>query len=304
MTFELTILGSSSATPAHDRNPSAQVLNIHAQLILIDCGEATQIQLSRYKIKAHSIRHIFISHLHGDHYLGLIGLLSTMHLQGRTAEIHLHAHQELKEIIDVQLKYSDTKFRYPLVFHELPPNSGQILLNETTFTVESIRMNHRIPCSGFVFREKKAPRKLIKEKLAYYRIPPEACAEIKTGKDYFDAASGKNIRNEDLTIDSLSPRNYAYCPDTIYDESILPFIKNADLLYHEATFANDMAERARETFHTTAEQAAMMASRAEARRLIIGHFSARYKDLNSILSEARNVFPETHLALEGKKFTL
>ena len=303
MNFDVTILGSSSATPIYDRHPSAQVLNIHERFFLIDCGEGTQMQLNRYKIRYHRINHIFISHLHGDHYLGLMGLLSTMHLQGRKDELHLFGTKELKHITDLQLEYSQTVLRYPLLFHEVDTRKKKIIYDDDVISVESIPMNHRIDCCGFLFREKEGLRKLIKEKLEEHQIPYTFYTELKKGKDYIDT-SGNKIQNETITHPPNRARSYAYCSDTIYDESIVNQISGVDLLYHEATFTSDMLERAQETFHTTASQAATIAGKAKVRQLLIGHFSARYKDVTPLLNEAIKIFPSAALALEGEKFSI
>jgi len=303
MTFEITILGSSSATPIYQRHPTAQVLNIDERLFLVDCGEGTLIQMNRFRIKFHRINHIFISHLHGDHYLGLMGLLSTMHLQGRTIPIHLYGPSDLKEIIDMQLKYSQTDLRYEIVFHPINPSSSKLIYENDELQVHTIVLNHRIACTGFLFCEKQKPRKLVKEKLIEYHIPVSAFPDLKDGKD-FVTEDGKVIPNSELTNEPRSPRSYAFCSDTLYHKQIIPQIRGIDLLYHEATFMNDKLERAAETFHTTAAQAASIAVDAGVKRLIIGHFSARYKNLYPLLEEAKAVFENTSLAQEGDHFNI
>lgn len=303
MIFEVSILGSSSATPIYQRHPTSQVLNIHERLFLVDCGEGTLIQMNRYKIKFHRINHIFISHLHGDHYLGLVGLLSTMHLQGRLMDLHIYCQEPLKEIIDIQLKYSETNLRFPLHYHFLDPKKSELIYDDETLQVRTIILNHRIPCTGFLFNEKSGLRKLIKEKLYEYQIPVSYFQELKNGKD-FVTPEGIKIPNAEITIPPKIPRSYAFCSDTCYDESIIPFLENVDLLYHEATFLSDKLERAIETFHTTAAQAGLIAKKAKAKRLIIGHFSARYKSLYPLLEEAKEVFSQTTLAIEGDRFKI
>jgi len=303
MTFEITILGSSSATPIYSRHPTAQVLNINERFFLIDCGEGTLIQMNRYRIKFHRINHIFISHLHGDHYLGLMGLLSTMHLQGRTEPIHLYAPNDLQEIIDIQLRYSETILRYEIIFHPVNPASSKMIFEDEDIEVRTIVLNHRIPCTGFLFTEKPKLRKLQKEKLLEYSIPVSVYPELKRGENYV-AEDGKVILNAELTTDPRLPRSYAFCSDTLYNERIIPMIKGIDLLYHEATFMNDKIERAAETYHTTAEQAGTIALKAGVKRLLIGHFSARYKNLYPLLEEAKEIFKNTSLALEGDKFII
>ena len=301
--FEVTILGSSSATPIHQRHPTAQIVNIHERFFLIDCGEGTQMQLSRYKFKMPRLHHIFISHLHGVHYFGLMGLLSSMHLLGREEQMHLYCPKELQEIIDIQLKYSDTRLRYKLVYHFINSTSPKIIFEDDDLTVETIILNHRIPCTGFLFREKPKKRKLIPDKLTQFNVPREQYNDIKSGKDYIND-KGAVIPNAQLTADPRPPGSYAYCSDTMYDESIIPQIRGIDLLYHESTFLEDKLARAKETFHTTARQAGIMACKSEVKRLIIGHFSSRYKDLYPLLEEAKTEFPNTTLAMEGDKFVI
>lgn len=303
MPFELTILGSSSATPTQNRHPTAQVLNIRERFFLIDCGEGTQSQLVRYKIKYSRIGHIFISHLHGDHYLGLMGLLSTMHLQGRNNEVHLYGQQELMDIIELQLRLSQTVLRYHLIFHPVKNYSGTIILEDEDLSVSTISLNHRIPCTGFLFKEKPKPRKLLINKMKQYNIPFKYYAGIKNGENYEDDF-GNIIPNNELTISAGRPRSYAFCSDTLYLEHLADEVRGVDLLYHESTFMHDLLDRAKATFHSTSIEAATVAKSAEVQRLVIGHFSARYKDLAPMLEEARTIFPECELALEGRKFVV
>lgn len=303
MKFEVTILGSSSATPIFNRNPTAQALNINERLYLIDCGEGTQQQMLRFDVKASRIDHIFISHLHGDHYLGLIGLLSSMHLNGRKKALYLFGPAHLKEIIDLQFKYSETMLQFPLEFTAIDAQKAEVIVNNSDVIVETIPLDHRIACTGFLFKEKKRLRKLIKEKLEDLNVPVEYYTALKRGSDY-TSASGEVYKNDTLTIDSQIPKSYAYCSDTIYNEQYFEQISNVTLLYHEATFLNDMLDRAKDTHHTTALQAGEIALKTHARKLLIGHFSARYKTLNELLDEARSVFPETELAIEGKTFAI
>ncbi len=303
MKFELTILGSSSATPIYNRHPTAQVLNVRERYFLIDCGEGTQMQLSRYKIRYHRISHIFISHLHGDHYLGLMGLLSSMHLQGRTSELHLYGQQDLMDILDLQLRLSNTILKFNLIFHPVRHYVSSVVFEDEHIQIKSIVMNHRIPCTGFIFREKPKPRKLLINKINHYNIPIEFYSRIKNGEDFIDA-SGKAISNADLSIPAPEPKSYAYCSDTMFDENIINEVKGVDLLYHEATFLHSMADRAASTYHSTSRQAAEVAKKAKVKKLLIGHFSARYKDLGPLLDEAKEVFPDTSLALEGNQFNV
>lgn len=299
--FELTILGCSSATPTSSRYPTAQVLNVHEQFFLVDCGEATQIQLRRYRFKIQRIGHIFISHLHGDHYLGLPGLLGTMHLLGRDKILHIYSPPGLKEIIDTNHYHSKTFLNYDLEFHVLESKSPARIFEDDKLTVETIPMNHRIPCYGFLFREKEPLKNIIKEKIKEYDIPVHLILEIKKGKD-FTTSEGKHIPNSEITLPSQPRRSYAYCSDTLYNETFIEQIKNVNLLYHEATFAEDMAERARETHHCTAKQAGTIAQKANVKQLIIGHYSARYKDLNILLNETKQIFENVVLAIEGETY--
>ncbi|WP_114940596.1 ribonuclease Z [Mucilaginibacter endophyticus] len=301
MKFEVTILGSSSATPIFNRNPTSQVLNINERLYLIDCGEGTQQQMLRFDVKASRIDHIFISHLHGDHYLGLVGLLSSMHLNGRKKGLNLVCPEPLKEIIDLQLRYSDTELQFPIEYVFTNAQQREIVISNNDVVVETIPLDHRIACTGFLFREKKRLRKLIKEKIENLDISVAYYSVLKKGGDYIDD-KGNVYKNEDLTVDSAEPKTYAYCSDTMYNESYFAQIANATLLYHEATFLNDMLDRALITHHTTALQAGEIALKTNAKKLLIGHFSARYKTLNELLDEAKINFPSTELAIEGKTF--
>ena len=296
--FEVTILGCSSAAPTSERHPSAQVLNVHGRFFMIDCGEAAQIQLRRYGIRIQKIERIFISHLHGDHFFGLVGLLSTMHLLGRTKELHIHSPEGLKEIIELQNKYSDTYLRFPVQFHVLDTEKEYTILEDDKICVSTLPLNHRIPCCGFLFREKPRLRNINKEKLEENKIPLAYINKIKTGSD-FTNEKGETIPNSELTIDPPLPRTYAYCSDTAYCEALVPRIENVDLLYHEATFTKDMAERAKETCHSTASDAATIAKKAEVKKLLIGHYSARYNELQPLLDEAKSIFGAVELAVEG-----
>lgn len=297
--FELTILGCSSATPTSSRHPTAQIINYSEKYFLIDCGEATQIQLRKFKFKIQRIDHIFVSHLHGDHYLGLPGLLGTMHLLGREKEIHIYSPPGLKEIINIGHYYSKTFLKYNIVFHTIDEQSETRLYEDDKLSVDIIPMSHRIPCYGFLFREKKRLKNISKEKIDKYGIPLQDILSIKEGKD-FVSSTGAIIPNSELTSEPVPPRTYAYCSDTIYNESYIDPIKNADLLYHEATFSSELENRAKETFHCTAKEAGTIALHANVKKLIIGHFSARYHDLSLLLSEAKEIFHNTVLAEEGQ----
>jgi len=301
--FELTILGCSSATPTSKRNPTAQLLNIAERFFLIDCGEATQIQLRRYKIKFQRIDHIFISHLHGDHYLGLMGLVSSLHLLGRNKDLHIFCPAELQEIVELQFKHSQTYLNYKLIFHHHKYINDEILFEDDKVEVRSIVLNHRIPCSGFIFYEKPLSPGIEKDVVVKYKMTSEQIYKIKKGEDFI-SQTGEKIPSKELIKKRQKPRKYSYCSDTCYDETIIPFIKNSDLLYHEATFMQDMEQRAKETFHTTTMQAATIAKKSDVKKLMIGHYSARYKDLNPMLEEAKQIFENTILAIEGENYSL
>jgi len=303
MKFEVTILGSSSSTPIFNRNPSAQLLNVNEKYILIDCGEATQNQLLHFGLKANRIDQIFISHLHGDHYLGLVGLLSSLHLNGRTKPMDIFGPSELIEILNIQFKHSQTELKYPINFRPIRSDQSEKIFQNYDVTVESFPLDHRIPCTGFKFTEKQRLRKIIKSKIEELSIPTEMIPLIKKGFNFTDQ-TGKVHLSEDLTIEADKPKVYAYCSDTVCSWKYLSYIENADMLYHESTFMHDMISRAEETFHTTALQAGEIAGKAKVKKLLIGHFSARYKDLQPLLDEAKTVFPETQLAIEGKTFEI
>ena len=303
MSFELTILGCSSASPTSHRNPSAQVLQHNEQLFLIDCGEGTQVQLRKRKIKFSKINHIFVSHLHGDHYFGLIGLLSTFHLTGRQNDLHIYAPAKLKEIIDLQFKASGTWLEYKLHFHAHDFENPGIIFEDDKLTVETIRLKHRIPTSGFVFREKSRPRSINRKMIDAFEVPVYELNKIKQGADYIDE-EGKIVPNRKLTFDPPAPVSYAYCSDTMFYEPVISNVKGVDCLYHEATFKEDMRERAVKSFHSTTIDAATIAKKASVGQLIIGHYSARYNDLQELLEEAQTVFKQTALGEEGKSYLI
>lgn len=301
--FELTILGSSSATPTAKRNPTAQLLNVAERFFLIDCGEATQIQLRRFKIRFQRINHIFISHLHGDHYLGLMGLLSSLHLLGRKNPIHIYAPEGLRRIIDLQLEISGTVLCYEIHWNQLDTDKPGIIFEDKLLTVETILLNHRIPCVGFIFREKERPFSIDKEQLAYYGVPLSQMMSVKNGNDAV-LEDGTVVPNHRITRGRKKPRSYAFCSDTRFDDRVIAAVKDVDLLYHEATFLHELLERAKQTYHTTALEAGRVARLAKVAKLVIGHFSVRYMDLNPLLIEARSEFPETYLGEEGHVFNI
>ncbi|TWR26076.1 ribonuclease Z [Mucilaginibacter achroorhodeus] len=303
MKFEVTILGSSSATPIFNRNPTAQVVNVNDKLYLVDCAEGTQQQMLRFDVKPSRIDHIFISHLHGDHYLGLVGLLSSMHLNGRKKSLKLFCPEPLKDIIEIQLRYSETTLNYNIEYVFTDATQRSLIFENQDVCVETIPLDHRIPTTGFLFKQKKRLRKLIKERVEEIGIPVPYYTAIKRGADY-EAPDGTTYKNDDITTAPASPKSYAYVSDTKYNEKYFKQISDATLLYHEATFMHDMLDRANQTHHTTALQAGEIANITKAERLLIGHFSARYKTLNEILEETQSVFPNTELAVEGKTFVI
>jgi ribonuclease Z len=303
MKFEVTILGSSSATPIFNRNPTSQILNVNEKLLMIDCGEGTQQQMLKYGIKYHKIDHIFISHLHGDHYFGLIGLISSMHLNGRTKPLYLFAPPQIREIFELQFKLSATVIKFEIVYFETQNKTPEVILETNDVVVETIVLNHRIPTTGFKFTEKQRLRKINKEVAQELNISPQEYSLIKKGFDFTDE-NGNVHKAVDLTTDADVPKSYAYCSDTLADGSYLNSLANVDTLYHESTFMHDMLDRAQETFHTTSLQAATIAREMGAKKLLIGHFSARYRDLTPMLLEARSVFSETYLANEGETFMI
>jgi ribonuclease Z len=303
LSFKITILGSSGALPAYGRYTTSQLVEIQSRHFLVDCGEGAQMQLMRLQANFHRINHIFISHLHGDHYLGLMGLIFTMHLQRRVNDLHIYSHRGLDEIITTHLRYSRSAPSFKMIFHLLEKGKREIIFEDDALTVETIPLSHRIRCSGFLFREKLKPRRIDKIKL-----PPglliQQIAGLKNGHDVVDENGVVLYSNESLTLEPKKSRSYAYCSDTAFDEGLSSQLKNIDLLYHEATFMSDEDSKAKDTFHSTAEQAATIAKLANAGKLLLGHFSARYKDLGPVLDEAKQIFNSTELAIEGQEFII
>ncbi len=304
MPFELTILGSNSALPTTNRYPTAQVLNVCGRFFLIDCGEGTQIQLRNNRISFSKIDHILISHTHGDHIFGLIGLISTMALLGRKNDLHIYSHSELQKFIQFQLDFLyQQEIPFRLVFHPLSFKSPQIIYQDKKVCITSFPLDHRIATCGFFFREIPKLPNLKKEKLEEYKIPIRDRQRIKEGGDFI-LPNGNFIPNSELTIPAKLPRSYAFCSDTAYAEKIAENIKGVDLLYHEATFAEKHKKLAAETLHSTGKQAALIARKAGVKKLIIGHFSARYKNISVILEEAREIFPETYAVEDGDVYRI
>lgn len=298
--MKLTILGCHAATPSSNGNPTSQVLEINNQFVLIDCGEGTQVSLRRNKIKFSKINHIFISHLHGDHFYGLIGFLSTLSLLKREKDLHIYGPVGLKEIILLQLKLSKSWTTYDLKFHELSGKESERIVENKYFTVDTIPLKHRIYTNGFLFREQVKDRPLLIEKALNYNIDKSLYRSIKKGKD-ITLDDGTIISNAELTGNPPEPKSYAYCSDTKYTETIIPIIKKVSLLYHEATFLERHLALAEITKHTTAVQAAKLAAKSEVGQLILGHYSARYDNLQEFLDEAQPHFEQTQMAQDGMR---
>ncbi len=294
--FAVTILGNNSAVPAFNRHPTSQVVTLDGNNYLVDCGEGTQIQMINYKIRRSKISHIFISHLHGDHYFGLVGLINSFSLLSHQQELHVFGPSPIKEIIELQLKVADTKLCYPLHIHHI--TEPATLLDSERLTVKCFRTNHRIECYGFSFAEKKQSRKLNPELAKQYEIPTLFYERLKDGEDY--SRKDGNIIKNDLVTEAAEPgKIYAFCADTKYDESLIPHIQGANMIYHETTYLDNLRERAESRFHSTTKQAAAIAKKAGVKKLLIGHFSSKYNTLEDFETEAREVFENTELALEG-----
>lgn len=303
MNFELLILGTGSATPTSEHNPSAYLLTLDNEHYLIDCGEGTQFRLLEYKVRSHRIRHIFISHLHGDHYFGLIGLISSWNLNQRKEDLTIYGPKELAEILTIQFKHSHTYLHFRVHFVATDTTIAQQIVETPILTVETIPLIHRIDCCGFLFRTKEAKRKLLADKLPE-NFPIPFLKMLKDGLDVEDPLTGEVYKNEDFTISGANSKSFAYCSDTAYHEAIIPQLHDVGNIFHEATFADTEIKRAEITNHSTARQAATIAQKANAKQLIIGHYSSRYKTLDNHLKEAKEVFDNTFLAMEGTTFKL
>ena len=292
----VTILGNNSALPAFDRHPTAQVVTMEEHIFLVDCGEGTQMQMAKFKIRRSKINHIFISHLHGDHYFGLIGVLTSMGLLGRSQDLHIYAPPALKDIIDLQLKVADIQLPYALYFHPLATEG--VIVREAKFEVACFPVYHRIECWGFRFREIRPFRKVNPEKARQYGVPSSFFDRLKWGESYMDK-NGNLVENGWVTDPAVRAKSYAYAADTLFDERIIESVRGVDLLYHETTYLKDLEEQAGKRFHSTTNQAATVALQAGVQRLLIGHFSSKYEKLQAFEQEAREIFPNTDLALEG-----
>lgn len=299
--MKLTILGCYAATPRTLTNPTSQVLEIKNRLFLIDCGEGTQVQLRKNKIKFSKINHIFISHLHGDHLYGLIGTISTFSLLGRTTDLHIYGPKGIKELILLQLKLTESWTTYSLFFHELESKESEVIFEDKRVIVKTIPLKHRVYTNGYLFQEKPDERKLNVEAVQKYDIHVAYYQKIKNGGD-ITLDDGTVIENGKLTFDPAHPKSYAFCSDTVYNEDIIPIIENTDVLYHESTFLDSEARLAEKTLHSTAKEAATIALKANIKQLILGHYSTRYDGLEPFKKEAEEVFPNVLLADDGVSF--
>lgn len=301
--MKLTILGCYAATPRTITNPTSQVLEIKNRMFLIDCGEGTQVQLRKNKIKFSKINQVFISHLHGDHFFGLIGLISTFSLLGRTTDLHIYGPKGIKEIILLQLRLSNSWTNYDLYFHELESEVSETIFEDDKVVVTTIPLKHRVYTNGFLFQEKIGERKLNMDAVLNHEIESCYFQKIKNGKD-ITLEDGRIISNSILTFDPIQPKSYAFCSDTVYHEAIVPIIENVDVLYHESTFLESEDALALKTLHSTAKQAAQIALKANVKLLILGHYSTRYDSITVFQEEAKTIFPEVLLADDGKTFEL
>lgn len=298
MKFEIYILGSGSALPTLERGCTSQVVNLRENYFLVDCGEGTQLQMRKFKISASKINHIFISHLHGDHYLGLIGFISSMNLLGRTQDLYLYANERLKDIIDQHLEVADTRLNFRLHFFPLSYEGKKVIMENKYMRIYSFPMKHRIPTCGFLFEEKERELRLSKQAIADYNIPVARLAGIKKGEDYI-TPEGKLIKNNLMTLAPEPTYSYAFCSDTTYSKKVIEAIKGVHTLYHEATFLEDLKDRAKKTCHSTALQAAKVASEAGVHQMFMGHFSVRYKTFRDFEQQAREMFRESHVVNDG-----
>jgi ribonuclease Z len=303
MNFSVTILGSNSAIPTTSRNPSSQLINHNENYFLVDCAEGTQLQLRKHRIRMQKIKNVFISHLHGDHYFGLIGLISTFHLLGRKDKLTIYAPSKLKDIVDLQLSASDTILNYELSFVDTHTDTIRLLYENPKLQVFSFPLEHSLPTTGFLFKEKKGERKIRKERIKTIDIPSHFFRQILDGDDFVDA-DGKLYSNAYLSSPPPPPRTYAYCSDTRFSKKISGFVKNVDLLYHEATFMEELKDVASERGHSTAREAALIAQTAKVKRLLIGHFSSRYQNVKDIENEAREVFVNTIAVDDGDVYSI
>ncbi|MBY5950391.1 ribonuclease Z [Algoriphagus marincola] len=301
--FEVTILGNTSSIPVHGRNHTSQLVKLGSELMLIDCGEGTQMQLRRFRLKYSKINYIFISHLHGDHYFGLIGLLSSFHLARRSNPLTIFGPKGLDEIISTHLRWSNTQLTYSIDFHITTDDGLNLLVNTPQLMVYSFPLRHRLPTTGFLIKEKAGLRNLIKSKLEAEKLSVEAIQSLRKGMDYI-GVDGSFYPVREYCYPQEATRTYAYCSDTIYWPELKEYIAGVDLLYHESTFLDAEKERAELTMHSTAGQAASIAAASSVKKMILGHFSSRYKDLNPMLEEAKPIFENVELSVEGETYRL
>lgn len=299
--LSVTILGNNSAVPAFNRHPTSQVVSQDGTNYLVDCGEGTQIQMIKYKIRRGKISHIFISHLHGDHYFGLIGLLNTFGLLNHKQELYVYGPSPLQQIIEMQMKVAETQLPYPLYFHTL--TKPEILVDNDKIKISCFPTTHRIECYGFLFEEKEGKRKLLIDKVRKLNIPISFYSSLQNGLDYI-TPRGQVIRNDEVTTSADKGKKYAFCADTRYDESMIQYIYGADMIYHETTYLDNFRDKAFERFHCTTRQAAELARKAMVKKLLIGHFSSKYNTLEQFEIEARQIFPNTELAIEGSTYEI
>lgn len=300
--MKVTILGNNSALPAFGRHPTSQVVSVYGALIMLDCGEGTQVQMQRYGLRWRHLEHIFISHLHGDHYFGLPGLINSMSLLGRTAPLHLYAPAQLEQMMNWIFEVADTELCFPYTFHPLPEGTEKLVENDM-FSVTCFPVNHRIQCHGFLVERKTRGRKLLSDKAKEYEIPAEYYDRLKQGADY-ERPDGTIVQNEWVTDDGPVPKKYAYCADTSFTDSFLDVIQGADTIYHECTYLGKDSDKAEKRFHSTAAQAAELAKMANAKQLLLGHFSSKYRDLEPFREEALPIFPNVQVTIEGTAYEI
>ena len=297
--LSVTILGNNSAVPAFDRHPTSQLITLDGFSFLVDCGEGTQIQMMKYKIRRAKISHIFISHLHGDHYFGLVGLINSFGLLNHQQDLHVYGPSPLQEIIELQLKVASTTLPFQLYFHTISKTA--VLVDDPKFEIRCFRTNHRIECYGFSFSERRKPRKIDVEKVRAAGIPATFYKRLEEGMDY-TTKDDLLIKNDEVTTETPKGKTYIFCADTKYDETLVPHLRNADMIYHETTYLDNFQERAEQRFHSTSKQAALIAKKAKVKKLLIGHFSSKYAELDEFEKEAKEVFENTEIAQEGVSY--
>lgn len=298
--MRVTILGNNSALPAFGRHPTAQAVHVWGEVLLIDCGESTQIQMQRFGVKWRHLNHIFISHMHGDHYFGLPGLINSMSLLGRAAPLHVYGPKELLPIIDAIQSVAETVLTYEFHYHVLPEGDAVLVDNEY-YTVKCFPVEHRIQCHGFLITSKTRGRKIVPEKCREYEIPRYYYDKLKQGEDY-EKTDGTIVKNEWVTTEGPPPKSYAYCADTLFTDSFVKYIKGADTVYHECTYMEKDADKAAARYHSTAKQAAQVAKMAEANKLLLGHYSSKYRDIEPFAEEAKEIFPNVYASMEGMTY--